>query len=61
MQDLHDGPPFRDLVSSSLGKKASKVPGMVVQFLYVLPLMSDNWRFKQAPGDIFGLMFASIN
>ena len=30
-------------------------------FLYVLPLTSDNWRFIKAPGDIFGLMFASIN
>ncbi len=32
-----------------------------VKFLYVLPLTSDNWRFKKAPGDSFGLMFASIN
>ena len=47
--------------ASSLGKKASKVPGMVIHFLYVLPLRSNNWRFKQAPGDIFGLMFARIN
>jgi len=30
-------------------------------FLFVLPLTSDNWRFKKAPGDIFGPMFASIN
>jgi hypothetical protein len=61
MQDLHDLSPFGNLVVSSLGKKASMVPGMMIYFLYVLLLMSDNWRFKQALGDIFGLMFTSIN
>jgi hypothetical protein len=60
MQDLHDLPPFGDLVFILTQEKASKVPEMVVHFLYVLPLTSDNWRFKQAPGDIFGLMFAFI-
>jgi hypothetical protein len=42
-------------------KKARKVPEIPVHFLYVLSLTSDNWRFKKAPGDIFGLMFTSIN
>jgi hypothetical protein len=54
-------PPFGSLSSSSRRKKARKVPGMVIDFLYVLALTSNNWRFKQAPGDIFGLMFACIN
>jgi hypothetical protein len=34
---------------------------MPVKFLYVLPLTSDIWRFKKAPGDSFGLTFSFIN
>jgi hypothetical protein len=62
MEDLHDLFSFDDwFLSSMVVKKARKVPEMQVYFLYALSLTSDNWRFKKAPGDIFGLMFASIN
>lgn len=61
MQDFYDNPPFKNPVSSFLRKKTRVMPGIVIHFLSMFPLMSDNWWFKQAPGGIFGPMFTSIN
>ena len=59
IQDFHQGSSLCYALISG-HESDQEVPAKEVSFLYVLPLMSDNWRFKKVPGDSFGLTFAFI-